>query len=94
MAGRPKGTPKTGGRKKGSRNKATAPVREAIAAQDPIGKLFDLYAIANEEGNHELAQRTLATVLPYAYPKLAASQVDLRAAMQGDLSIQFEKDEE
>lgn len=79
MAGRPKGTPKTGGRKKGTPNKATAPIREAIAAKDPIGRLFELAQEARDAGDHELEHKVLATILPYGFPKLAAQQIDLNA---------------
>ena len=41
--GRKPGTPKTGGRKKGTPNKTTAATRERIEAEaDPIGRLIDI----------------------------------------------------
>lgn len=84
---------KYGGRTKGTPNKATAPVREAIADKDPIGKLFDLYEKAMADENYELAQRTLATVLPYGFPRLASQQIDLEAALSGGpLKVVFKPD--
>lgn len=45
MAGRPKGTPKTGGRKKGTPNKTTATIKDAITqAFDGIGGVRALIA--------------------------------------------------
>jgi len=169
----PKGT-RFGGRQKGTRNKATKPVREAIAAYDPIGKLIELheslYTDAREGGaadgiskkrrfqvfnrdeftcrycgkrppnieleidhvkprvdgggdefenlvtscvdcnrgkgtdpvdgappdganvvrvctDPDLTLRTLSAILPFGYPRLAASQIDMKAALMGDVEL-------
>lgn len=50
MAGRPKGLPKTGGRKPGVTNKVTATVKEAIeAAFDQVGGVNYLARMAEEQ---------------------------------------------
>ena len=85
--GRPKGLPKTGGRKKGTRNKATASIREAIEAKDPIGRLFEIAAEYRAEGDKEGESKTLIAVLPYGFPRLAATQVDLAAALRGNVTL-------
>lgn len=66
------------GRPKGSRNKATQAVRDAIADRDPIGKLFELADTTEDE---KVRLMCLRAVLPYAYPKL--SSVDV--SMSGEL---------
>jgi hypothetical protein len=50
MAGRPKGTPKTGGRKKGTPNQTTKTLREAIEASfDKVGGAEYLAKMAIEQ---------------------------------------------
>lgn len=50
MVGRPKGTPKTGGRQKGSRNKITGTLTEAIdKAFEKAGGVDYLVAIAKSD---------------------------------------------
>jgi len=50
MAGRPKGIPKTGGRKKGTPNKNTAAIRDQILeALDRVGGVAYLAMIAEEQ---------------------------------------------
>lgn len=76
--------PPGAGRKKGTPNKATAPIREAIAAKDPIGKLFEIVENTEDE---DLRVRALLGVLPYGFPRLAASQVDLKSALMGNVTL-------
>lgn len=82
--------PNQTGRPVGSRNKATAPVRDAIESQDPIGKLFKL---ADETENEDIRKSCLLGLLPYAYPRLSASQIDLKAALMGDTTLVVELSE-
>lgn len=50
MVGRPKGTPKTGGRKKGTQNAVTKTLREAIEASfDKVGGAEYLARMAEEQ---------------------------------------------
>ncbi len=50
MAGRPKGTPRTGGRRKGTPNKLTRTIKEAIEASfDQVGGVDYLVRMAEEQ---------------------------------------------
>ena len=63
---------KTGGRKKGTPNKATAVRQAEIAASGPTPLDFMLEVMRNEE--NDLATRLVAAVraAPYVHPKLAS----------------------
>lgn len=77
MVGRLKGTPKTGGRKAGLPNKATANAREAIArfVEGNAHRLQGwLDQIAEEQGP-EKAVRCFMDLLEYHVPKLARTEV-------------------
>ena len=68
-AGRPVGLPKTGGRKKGTPNRATLVVQEKLEAIgcDP---LTELGKIAMDKMTPlEIRERCLTNLLPYIYPK-------------------------
>lgn len=80
------------GRPKGSRNKATAPVREVIDDNKPIPRLFKIADQAEKDGDLKLAAYALLGVLPYAYTKLAATQIDLKAVLQGAVSLEVHLD--
>lgn len=63
MAGRPKGTPRTGGRQKGTPNKLTRTIKEAIEASfDQIGGVDYLVRMAEEQPTAYMA--LLGKVLP------------------------------
>ena len=67
--GRPAGTPKTGGRKKGTPNRATLAVAEKLAALN-CDPLEGLAMIAEDKSNSlEIRMRCYAELLPYLYPK-------------------------
>jgi hypothetical protein len=67
MAGRPKGLPKTGGRQKGTPNKATVAVKEAFrAAFDDLGGTAALVTWAKEN----------PTAFYQLYSKLIPTEVD------------------
>ena len=82
----PKGQ-RHGGRQKGTPNKATAEIRERIDSNDPIGRLFELADECRTEGERDLEARTLTAVLPYAYPRLAASSIDVKALLTGPTAL-------
>src|SRR3989442_4275853 len=72
IGGRPTGLPKTGGRKKGTPNKATLVLTEELAAlaYDP---LRELVSIAKDRKTPvELRVRIHSEFLPYIYPKRKA----------------------
>ena len=73
----------------GSLNKVKSPVREIIELEDPIGRLFKL---AEETDSEEIEKACLLGVLPYAYPRLASSSIDLKAALMGDTTLVVELD--
>ena len=63
MAGRPKGIPKTGGRKKGTPNKTTAQVKDAILkAFDQAGGAKYLLKVSEDD------PRTFCTLLAKVLP--------------------------
>jgi hypothetical protein len=68
-SGRPIGLPKTGGRKKGTPNRATLTLVEKLdgVGCDPV---VELAKIAMDEKNPiEIRVRCLSEILPYLYPK-------------------------
>lgn len=72
--GRPKGTPKTGGRKKGTPNKVTAPLKELIK-QFAIDKWPEfLESWENMESNKDKCD-AYTKVLQYLLPKMASVDV-------------------
>ncbi len=67
--GRPPGLPKTGGRAKGTPNRATVALREKLAALgcDPAEELVK---IAQDSKTSDAAKVLIySTLMPYAYPK-------------------------
>lgn len=82
MAGRPKGSAKTGGRRKGTPNKATSTAREAIARiADGHAEEFVSWVQAVAAGdekrpaNPEGAAKLYLAAIEYHIPKLARSEV-------------------
>ena len=70
--GRPKGTPKTGGRKKGSKNKTTAEVKQMLldSLHDPkVGGVKFLVKLATED------PRTYASLLSKLIPRDVVAKV-------------------
>jgi hypothetical protein len=66
-----KGSPKTGGRKKGSRNKITLEVRQLLDElnYDPVRSMVEIARIASKKGDHALAGSMAKEVAQYVYPK-------------------------
>lgn len=66
--GRPLGLPKTGGRAKGTPNRATQSLREKLAALgcDPMGELVK---IAQNSKSEDTKVQIYSNLMPYAYPK-------------------------
>jgi hypothetical protein len=67
--GRPPGLPKTGGRKKGTPNRATVVLRDKLAALgcDPAEELVKI--AQNPETSVASKVQIYSTLLPYVYPK-------------------------
>ena len=51
MAGKPKGSPKTGGRVKGTTNKLTTDYKDLISESNPVQFLIDAFTNGYIEGN-------------------------------------------
>ena len=91
-AGRKKGTPKTGGRKAGTPNKATAAIKESIAA------VLSSYTTPAGKGKNKKSplQEDLANMLPaervraatqlagYVIPKQQAITIEEQAQLEAD----------
>jgi hypothetical protein len=68
--GRPIGSAKTGGRQKGTPNRATLTIREKLEAMgcDPIVEFAKI--AMNEKNEIDVRMRCLDKIAPYIYPKL------------------------
>lgn len=69
---RPKGIPKTGGRKKGIRNRASAERQAKIAAEGDTPLDYLLSVMRNELGDPVIRLDAAKAAAPYVHPKLAA----------------------
>jgi hypothetical protein len=68
-SGRPIGLPKTGGRKKGTPNRATRTLKEKLDTID-CDPVLELTKIAMDEKNSiEIRVRCLIEIAPYVHPK-------------------------
>ena len=78
---RPKGTPKTGGRKAGTPNRATMSIRDKLAeiGCDPALALAEM--AMNPETDRALRAKILADLLPYIAPRLGRITVDIEEPM-------------
>jgi hypothetical protein len=67
--GRPRGLPKTGGRQRGTPNRATLSLREKFTGldYDPIGELIEIARAPNTP--LEMRVHIHLGMLPYLYPK-------------------------
>lgn len=78
MAGRPKGTPKTGGRKPGTPNRATAKREAEIRASGLTPLDFMLAILRDEAKPDDLRFEAAKAAAPYVHPKL--SNVDHKSS--------------
>lgn len=78
MAGRPKGTPKTGGRQKGAVNKKSEEFRKELEKLNckPLEKLALTLNSLDEKESPDLVLRTCTAMLPYLYPKLKEQTIE------------------
>jgi hypothetical protein len=67
--GRPKGLPKTGGRRQGTPNRSTVALREILAVRnyDPILRLVDI--ADDSQTPRDLRVQIHLGIAPYVYPK-------------------------
>ena len=92
MAGRPKGIPKTGGRKAGTPNKLNATAR-ALMEQfgfDPLKGMISIAIDADQEP--AIRARMYAELAQYAYPKLRA--MELTGAAGGPIAVDVTSEKE
>lgn len=89
MPGGSKKGERRGGRKKGTPNKATAELREQLAALncDPLEATVRIARRAEKKGNLELAGRLYAELLQYVAPKRKA--VEISGANGDDLKLEL-----
>lgn len=82
---RPVGSPKLGGRQKGTPNRATAAKAAEIAASGltPLDYMLDI--MRDETAEPDRRDDMAKAAAPYVHPKLAA--VDLNAAVNGKLTF-------
>lgn len=88
--GRPVGLPKTGGRTKGTPNRATLALREKLEAIgcDPFIELAKMGM--NDKNSGELRERCLNDLLPYLYPK--RKPVDMSSDDPAVINVKTELD--
>ena len=83
---RPKGLPKTGGRKKGTSNRATA-AREAAIRESGLSPLDFMLSIMRNEANDIALRFDAAKVAaPYVHPRLASIDPDNRNPKPREIS--------
>ncbi len=72
---RPLGTPKTGGRKKGTPNKQTLWLQDQLESQsiDVASKIFEIFPMLAPEKQVDV----LLNLLPYLYPKRKPIEMDV-----------------
>lgn len=77
MAGRLKGSQKTGGRKAGTPNRDKLEVRERLAEMgcDPIDGMAQIAMEARAEGDKHLAGQMYKELCKYSYPQKKAVEV-------------------
>lgn len=66
VCGKKKGSPKTGGRQKGTPNKKTLEFSEALGSFDPVGALVEIY---NQCGDWGIKLGAVKEMLKYIYPQ-------------------------
>jgi hypothetical protein len=88
-AGRPAGLPKTGGRRKGVPNKATAEIR-ALAQQNASAAMAELVRLATKAKSEQTRVAAIKEILDRAYGK-ATQPIANDEGGEGSLKVQFIK---
>ena len=76
MAGRNKGTPKTGGRKAGTRNKRTAELIKAVEAAGITPLDYLLSVLRDEEKPENIRLQAARDAAPYVHQKLQSIEME------------------
>ena len=88
-AGRPAGLPKTGGRRKGVPNRATAEIR-ALAQQNATKAMVELVRLATRAKSEQTRVAAIREILDRGYGK-ATQPITAGEGAEGSLKIQFVK---
>jgi len=75
MAGRPKGQPKTGGRKKGTANTKTREIADKAAASGITPLEYMLAVMRDEQADPERRGEMARAAAPYMHPRLQTTTV-------------------
>ncbi len=76
MVGRPKGLPKTGGRQKGTPNKASAAREAEIEATGLSPLAYMLAVLRDEEASTESRRWAATSAAPFVHPRLAQQRFE------------------
>lgn len=88
MAGRKPGTPKTGGRQKGTPNKRNAELQAAVAATGETPLDFLLRVMRDEDADEDKRIDCAKAAAPYVHAKLAS--VDAKLDVDGKITLTWE----
>lgn len=86
MVGRPKGTPKTGGRQRGTPNKARTKREAQIAKSGLLPLDYMLQVLRNTRNSQEVRLDAATKAAPYVHPKL--QQIASKVALTGKLTLE------
>lgn len=74
VCGKKKGSPKTGGRQKGTPNKKTLEFSEALGSFNPVGALVEIYNQCEDWG---IKLGAVKEMLKYIYPQRKAVDMNI-----------------
>ena len=84
---RPRGLPKTGGRKKGIANKRTREIADAAIAQGLTPLEYMLAVLRDETVEPERRDEMAKAAAPYLHPRLAAIEAKLSVAVDHETAL-------
>lgn len=88
MAGRKPGTPKTGGRQKGTLNRRNAELQAHVAATGETPLDFLLRVMRDKEADEDKRIDCAKAAAPYVHAKLAS--VDAKVDVDGKITLTWE----
>ena len=89
---RPAGLPKTGGRKRGTPNKASAAREAAVGASGLTPLDYMLRVIRDEQAPTELRLDAAARAAPYVHPRLSSVAVENKDGQPFAISVEPNSD--
>ena len=90
---RPVGLPKTGGRRRGTPNKASAAREAEIRASGPTPLDYMLQVMRDEEAPTELRLDAAARAAPYVHPRLSSVAVENKDGQPFAISVEQQRRE-